>query len=234
MDIEQRTASEDVSRIWHKLTSKVEAALDRGESVILLGDFNRPLQTIRQSAGTKLLNQWLEVGQMTLLNNPRTSTRWDPASGNGSTLDLGIVSTNIKGAVQSFEVDMMKKWTPFALMKKRGVVEKKFTDHLSICLQVKLPIAATEKKKKIPMIDWSNPNGWIKYKAESDKIAEGIINAARNPDLNIEEVRAHIEVLKLQAGIASFGITWRSTGGKPSKKKKKAKNCQELFNEQYE
>ena len=42
----------------------------------------------------------------------------------------------------------MKEWTPFAITKKRGVLEKKFTDHLSICLQVKLPLAATEKKVK--------------------------------------------------------------------------------------
>ena len=60
------------------------------------------------------------------------------------------------------------------------------------------------------MIDWNNPNERIIYEAESDKIVEGIINAARNPNLNIEEVRAHIEVLKLHADIASFGITWRS------------------------
>ena len=130
--------------------------------------------------------------------------------------------TNIKGAVvQYFEVDTMKKWTPFALTMKRGVLEKKFTDHLSICLQVKLPLAATEKKVKKPMIDRGNPEGWTKYKTESDKIADGIIEGARNPNLRIEEVRAHIDVLKLQAEIASFGITWRTTGGEPVKNGKK-------------
>ena len=93
-------------------------------------------------------------------------------------------------------------------MKKGGVLEKKFTDHLSICLQVKLPLAATEKKVKKPMIDWGNPEGWTKYKTESDKIAGRITEAARNPNLRIEEVRACIEVLKLEAEIASFGITF--------------------------
>ena len=34
----------------------------------------------------------------------------------------------------------------------------------------------------------------------------------------------------------SFGITWKFTGGKPGgkQKNKKAKDCQELFNDQYE
>ena len=86
------------------------------------------------------------------------------------------------------------------------------------------------------MIDRGNPEGWTKYKAESDKIASRITEAARNPKLSFEEVRAQIEVLKLKAEVASFGITWRTTGGKPgnNKKKKKQKSCQEMFSEQFE
>ena len=137
-----------------------------------------------------------------------------------------------KGVI-SFEVDSKKEWTPFAITKRRGNLEKKFSDHRSICLKVKLPMARTEKKVKVPMIDRRNPEGWTKYKAESDKIASRITEAARDPTLNIEEVRAKIEVLKLEAEVASFGITWRTTGGKPgnSKKKKKQKSFQETFQE---
>ena len=51
LDIEQRQDKDGVSRVCHKFTTKVELALDRGEAVIILGDFNRPLQTIRQMQG---------------------------------------------------------------------------------------------------------------------------------------------------------------------------------------
>ena len=83
---------------------------------------------------------------MKLLNDPQKSTRIDPATGSGSTLDLGLVSTNIEKRVVSFQVDSNKEWTPFAISKRGGTLEKKFSDHRSICLKVKLPLAKTEKK----------------------------------------------------------------------------------------
>ena len=56
--------------------------------------------------------------------------------------------TNIKENVQSFEVDSKMAWTPFAITKQGGKLEKKFTDHRSLRLKVKLPLANTEKKVK--------------------------------------------------------------------------------------
>ena len=64
-------------------------------------------------------------------------------------------------------------------------------------MKVKLPLAKTEKKRKVPMIDHRNPEGWSKYKEESNKIASRITEAIRDTNLNIEEVRDKIEVLKL-------------------------------------
>ena len=80
-------------------------ALERGEAAIVVGDLNRPIQAARPSAGTRLLNEWLEEEHMKLLNDPIISTRIDPATGVGSTLDLGLISTNIAHGVISFEVD---------------------------------------------------------------------------------------------------------------------------------
>ena len=117
LDVEQRHSREDLSRIWHKLVCKVETALERGEAVIMLGDLNRPIQTARPSTGTKLLNEWLEEEKMKLLNDPQKSTRIDPATGSGSTLDLGLVSTNIEKRVVSFQEDTNKEWTPFEICK---------------------------------------------------------------------------------------------------------------------
>ena len=54
------------------------------------------------------------------------STRIDPGSGNGSVLDLAIVSANIEESVTQFTVDNQRKMTIFAMIKnKNNVVEKK-------------------------------------------------------------------------------------------------------------
>ena len=37
------------------------------------------------------------------------------------------------------------------------------------------------------MIDWKNPAGWKKYAEETDKIAEEIKEAVKNPNLNIDD-----------------------------------------------
>ena len=68
------------------------------------------------------------------------------------------------------------------------MIEKKYTDCLFICLQVKLPAAAVEKKKKIPVINMRNPEGWTKYAEETNKIAEKMKDAVKDHSLNIELV----------------------------------------------
>ena len=56
-----------------------------------MGDLNRPLQVPNPSFGTKLLYNWEETGQVTILNNKHTYTKYDPSTGKGSTLDFGEI-----------------------------------------------------------------------------------------------------------------------------------------------
>ena len=51
---------------------------------------------------------------MYILNNKGISMRIDPFTKKGSTLDLGVVSINIKNLITNFEVDTYKKWSPFS------------------------------------------------------------------------------------------------------------------------
>ena len=80
-----------------------------------MGDLNRPLQAPKPSYGTKLLNEWEDKGTIHILNNRTISTRIDPHTGKGSTLDVGAVSLNIKDLVIKFEVDTDRNWSPFSL-----------------------------------------------------------------------------------------------------------------------
>ena len=100
--------------------------------------------------------EWLDKGRILLLNDNSTSTRLDLANGLESTLDLGLVSLNLRSRVTSFEVDGQRNWTQYAMVKQGDEIGKKFTDHLSICIQVKLPAAATKKNKNIPVINMRN------------------------------------------------------------------------------
>ena len=61
------------------------------------------------SFGTKLLELWLEGESVTVLNDRKICTRFDPVTGIGSLLDLDITSNNIRREVT--------KWTPFAMTK---------------------------------------------------------------------------------------------------------------------
>ena len=95
LDVESRSTVDEVDKIFQLYTSKVNEILEKGESVICIGDHNKPLQNEKDSHRTKLLKQWLSDETMNLLNDPSISTRIDPASGKGSTLDLAMVSSNI-------------------------------------------------------------------------------------------------------------------------------------------
>jgi hypothetical protein len=144
--------------------SKVDIALGRGEGVMLMGDLNRPLQSPRPSFGTKLLLDWEEIGTMYILNNKEISTRIDPFTKKGSTLDLGVVSINIKNLISNFEVDTYKKWSPFSIKTlPGGLFEKKFSDHLGIKIELKITKALEEKVKKREIINYRTEEGWKPY-----------------------------------------------------------------------
>ena len=131
--LSQEQSRTKVSRVWHKLRGKMDAAIERGEAAILIGDLNRPLQLgIPRSFGTKLLELWLEGESVTLLNDRQICTRFNPATGKGSLLDVGITSNNISKAVSNFEVDTEYKWTPFSMTKNsQKIIIKKSSDHRS-------------------------------------------------------------------------------------------------------
>ena len=144
----ERGDKERTERVWRHLSVKINSIIERGESIALLGDMNRPLNTLRKSFGTKLVEDWLQTGNVALLNDINIPTRYDPATGYGSVLDLGIISKDIIKNVKCFEVDSDKNWTPFSF-KKIGTdcFDKKPSDHCAIMLSLKVTsIKQTYKK----------------------------------------------------------------------------------------
>ena len=73
-----------------------------------MGDLkmNRTLQAQKPSFGTKLLKEWEESGQVIILNDKNVHTRFDQHTGKESTLDVGIISLNIREVLVKFSVDL--------------------------------------------------------------------------------------------------------------------------------
>jgi hypothetical protein len=145
--------------VWTKLVGKLETALRRGKEVILIGDFNRPLQAPIPSHGTKLLLDWEQTGQVKILNNKNVHTRIDPATKKGSTLDLGVISINLKPRITEFKVDTEKEWTPYSMGKRSKRVTKRFSDHLGIKMSVRLKKIPDECRPNKEVINYKNTEG---------------------------------------------------------------------------
>ena len=233
LPVESRTSVDQVDAIWKLLTDKVDSILDRQEAVCIIGDLNRPIQARKPSHGTKLLNEWLEDGNMKLLND-LTPTRFEPNTKKGSVLDLAIVSDSILQNVKSFNVDSQQKMTPFSMSKVKGVVKKGFPDHLTINLQVIL--ASTKKKtieKKKPIINYFNKEGWANYESISNQYAQRMREKIASTD-DIEQLDIELNNLDEEMQREAFGVTWVGPRKKTKVKKRDSKELNEMYQEQQE
>ena len=232
LDVESRSTVDEVDKIFQLYTSKVNEILEKGESVICIGDHNKPLQNEKDSHGTKLLKQWLSDETMNLLNDPSISTRIDPASGKGSTLDLAMVSSNIAQNVRSFEVDVDKVMTPFSMTKRDNSINQKFTDHRTITLTLETIIREKKTQKRKLEINKYNTEGWKIYPQISDQYAEDILDAVRSID-DPDQLETRLTSIDTQIQIDAFGLTWTGTKKKGKKRKNKdSRSLNEMFNEQ--
>ena len=78
--MESRCSVESTDQSWVQLTDLFNGILEKEEALVAMGDFNRPLQAVKKSHGTKLLLDFLEEETMTLVNDLTVNTRIDPSS----------------------------------------------------------------------------------------------------------------------------------------------------------
>ena len=140
------------------------------------------------------------------LLNDATPTRIDPTGGN-SVLDLAVVSKNIESCVQKFTVDSDQKWTPFAIRKKNGINFKKHSDHLSVMVDIKMPVLKKKKTKSKPIINFKSEGGWERYVQISNEFAPKIIEVVDTTE-DVNELERMIHMIDLEIQIEAFGITW--------------------------
>ena len=232
LDVE-RGDPDKVSRVWSHLENKINELIASGCGVLVSGDFNRPLNSTKKSFGTELLENWLRDDCVRLLNDRNVDTRYDPASGKGSLLDLTVVSSNLIRSVKKFKVDSKKEWTPFALIKNGDNLVKKTSDHCAMQVTLTLPSIHSNNNKKKPVINYKNPEGWKNYKELSDKFAGRIRKVVEETE-DINMVRIKIDAINMELEMEAFGLIWQGSNRKKKKKKRSSKELKELYQEQHD
>ena len=235
LNCESRSSVEDIKKEWHLFTDKVQQSMQRGEAVVCMGDFNRPLQAKKLSHGTNLLNDWLKEENVYLINNRKINTRIDPSNGSGSVLDLAIASEDLRKNVKCFKVDNERIMSAFSMYRRKGTINKKFSDHLSIKLVLNMPmIIRKQNNKRKPIINIHNKDGWIRYPEVTDKYADLIQSAIDNIE-DSNKLESRLFSIDQAIKVEAFGVIWVRQGGNSRKRKKReSKEMNTLYNEYLE
>ena len=221
LNCESRSSVEDIKKEWHLFTDKVQQSMQRGEAVVCMGDFNRPLQAKKLSHGTNLLNDWLREENVYLINNRKINTRIDPSNGSGSVLDLAIASEDLRKNVKCFKVDNERIMSAFSMYRRKGTINKKFSDHLSIKLVLNMPmIIRKQNNKRKPIINIHNKDGWIRYPEVTDKYADLIQSAIDNIE-DSNKLESRLFSIDQAIKVEAFGVIWVRQGGNSRKRKKR-------------
>ena len=225
LDVEANSTVDEIRKTWNKFKYKIDFILKKGESIITVGDFNRPINNPKMTCGKKLLIDWIKEDTMTLLNNSQ-ATWVDPRSKKESILDLALVSKNIQQFVKSFKVDSNKAITPCSI---KGI----FSDHKAIMIELKMPVTQKEKRhRKEEIINFKNTEGWEKYPEITDKYAEKIeeiLNSCENMDTFENKLREIEKDIQQE----SFGTIWIDSYKKKKRKRKLEEKIEEAAS-QYE
>ena len=99
-------------------------------------------------------------------------------------------------------------------------------------VEINVPTIGMKRGKRIPVINYWNKEGWLKYPEVSDKYATKIIETINSTD-DADKLEVRIKIIEEQIALECFGITWQGTGKKS--KKKNQQQLQEMYDkEQFE
>ena len=141
---------------------------------------------------------------------------------------------SIENKVSNFWVDVERQMTPFSMTKRKGEIEKKYTDHLTIGMEICLPARVKiENKKKQPFINYHNKEGWKKYPEIAARYVPEMIEAIRETE-DVYELDQKLNTIDDKIQVDSFGLTWKGSNSKPKLKKKSSKELKDMFQEQQE
>ena len=231
LDVEARLTADEIRAINDKLKVIMNDILIRGEGIIAMGDLNRNIFSENLSLGSKLLIEYLEEGTMEVINDGDKHTRIDPATGQGSILDLCLLSSNIINCCKGFGVDTEKSITPFSVIKTAAGYEKRYTDHRAIMLQLQIPVFFKKPPNSEIVVNYSNKEGWTRLQEVSNRYADKMNEIIETYD-DVNTIERKLSIIDIEIEHEAFGLVWKKNTKK--QKKKDLKEIKQFFEEQVE
>lgn len=172
--IEGQYTQNEMLSIQSQFFSSYKSYINEGSDVLVLGDFNNHVgnnlglthNNPKVSPGGKNLTKWVEENGLSLVNViDQTHTHIDRSSKNNDTNILDLAITNNISSIESFTVDKQFKCTPYRIGHVKKGIKKSHTDHLRLCLQVKVEWCKKPSTNKVTGWTFSKEGGNDRYKA---------------------------------------------------------------------
>ena len=108
----------------------------------------------------------------------------------------------------------------YSMFRRKGKINKKISDHLSIKLVINMPVISSKgNNKKKPIINMNNKEGWIRYPEVSDRYVNLIKNAIENIK-DVDMLESRLLSINQAIKVEAFGIIWVRQGDSSKKQKR--------------
>ena len=172
------------------LKKRVGECISRGHNVIIMGDFNTPLNDRKnqpKNVATERLLQWEETGDIRILNNKDIPTRKPgKATDRANCIDVMAITKGLENRISNYKLDTEHEWSPSATQTKTNIngdtaayLRGKPSDHKAQKVTLHLDLVEKGPAGNRAIINYNNRDGWKKYYKVSDKYAEPIMETVR-------------------------------------------------------
>ena len=200
---ESRMSKQEVQDNWIRLKAAIREIKDRGEGLVLIGDFNWAVGSgqfgVRGNHNNisyrgEMIRELLMENEYYLINNSDLTEggpfTWVSRADSSirSCLDLVILSANLVPFVTRMVVDSKQQYCPKRVGVRKDKTRVVKTDHHPIILSLEnLP---RKKRKQLQKTKWNifKPGGWKTYMEMYDEIAKKADEIIENKDLSSEVI----------------------------------------------
>ena len=247
---EQRSNKvEDIEERWTRIVKDLEEIRARGEYCLLVGDLNKlvgsdqwgiPGNHSEVSAGGKLLRGLVATKNWILVNGLGGNlvqggpfTREDPGNAKKSSLDLFVVSENLRPHLSQLVIDSKREMAVARAVKKKGNFKLVHSDHYSCLLTLKdLPKnRKSEKEERKSMWNLAKVGGWEAYEKITNEKSKALNNIVGEKETSIEEKMDRFQKLHNKIKFRAFGKVQikkisKTSEGNPNEK---SESAEEMF-----
>ena len=219
---QRKTNKEEVEGKWSRLLKDMEAIRARKEFCWLGGDMNKlvgcselgvPGNNPEVSLGGRLLLDLLATRNWYLVNGLGQEiveggpfTRQDPATGGLSSLDLFIVSRELRPYVKSLVIDSDRRVAIGRVVRMGAKYQTVNSDHFTVILTLtNLPRVQEKNEEKRVMWNLAKEGGWKKYENISEELSDALMKVVEDKKTNIEEKMEKFDKIHDKIKYKAFG-----------------------------